>query len=347
MFAAAGVGAFTAAMFHLTTHAFFKALLFLGAGSVIHALHGEQDIRKMGGLKAKAPWTYRTFLIASISIAGILPFAGFFSKDEILWEAFGSNRLIWGVLVVGAVLTAFYMFRLVSMVFWGKFRGGDETWSKAHESTRWMVVPLMILAVLSFVGGGINIPKVLTPWGDWTFLHHWLAPSLSTAHGAADAAHGAGHSTALELGLMALALTGAAIGIFVAIRIYRRLEVAERIAKRLGPIYHLVRNLYWVDELYELVVLRPFYAASRGFKIFDEKVIDGVVHLVRNSTLGLSVVSDLYDRWIVDGLVNAVGYTVRGMSWLLRRLQTGLVQSYVAVMVFGIFVLIVLYTMAR
>jgi NADH-quinone oxidoreductase subunit L len=317
MFAAAGVGAFTAAMFHLTTHAFFKALLFLGAGSVIHALHGEQDIRKMGGLKEKAPWTYRTFLIAAIAIAGIVPFAGFFSKDEILWEAFGANRWIWLVLVVGAVLTAFYMFRLVSMVFWGSFRGGDETWSKAHESTRWMVVPLMILAVLSFVGGWINIPKVLTLGKDLTFLHHWLEPSLSVAHGGAHGAEAAahGHSAALELGLMTLALTGAAIGIFVAIRIYRRLEVAERIAKALGPLYHLVRNLYWVDELYELVVLRPFYAASRWFSSFD--------------------------KWVVDGLVNAAGIITDVLGQIVKLFQTGYVRNYALVFLTGVLLILV------
>jgi NADH-quinone oxidoreductase subunit L len=227
--------------------------------------------------------------------------------------------VIWVVLVVGAVLTAFYMFRLVSMVFWGKFRGGDETWSKAHESTRWMVVPLMILAVLSFAGGGLNIPKVLTPWGDWTFLHHWLAPSfggahdksLSTAHGAADAAH----SARLELGLMALALTGALIGIFVAIWIYRRLEVAERIAKRLGPIYHLVRNLYWVDELYELAVLRPFYALSRWFSSFD--------------------------KWVVDGLVNAAGIITDVLGQIVKLFQTGYVRNYALVFLTGVLLILV------
>ncbi len=353
MFAAAGVGAYTAAMFHLTTHAFFKALLFLGAGSVIHALHGEQDILKMGGLKHKTPVTYWTFLIAATAIAGIFPLAGFFSKDEILWESFGANRAIWALLLAGALLTAFYMFRLVSLVFWGEHRGGDERWSQAHESPRSMTVPLMVLAVLSVVGGWLNIPKVLTFGKDWTFLHHWLEPSLSVPH--ADAAHGAAahgggeaaHSAGLELGLMGLSLGLAVVGLVVAIRLYRSLDAARRLAAAFGPLYRLVRNLYWVDELYELAVLRPFYATSRAFRVTDERVIDGGVHLVRNTTLGLSTLSDLYDRWIVDGVVNLSAYSIRGMSAVFRRLQTGRVQTYVAAMVLGIFVLIVFYTVAR
>ncbi len=312
MFAAAGVGAYTAAMFHLTTHAFFKALLFLGAGSVIHALGGEQDILKMGGLKKKIPITYWTFLIAAFAIAGIFPLAGFFSKDEILWGTFGGNRVLWGVLLVGAVLTAFYMFRLVSLVFWGEHRGEDGTWSKARESPRSMTVPLMILAVLSVVGGWLNIPKVLTFGSDLTFLHHWLTPSLSAPHADADAAH----STSLELGLMAVALVLAVVGIVVAVRLYRSLDVAGRVATAFGPLYRLVRNLYWVDELYELAVLRPFYATSRGLSGFD--------------------------KWVVDGAVNASGIVIDILGQIAKLFQTGYVRNYALIFLGGV-VLILVY----
>jgi len=177
MMAAAGVGAYIAAIFHLMTHAFFKALLFLGAGSVIHGMHGEQDIRNMGGLKAKMPETFWTFALAWLAIAGIFPFAGFFSKDEILAGAWNGNRLVWALLTVAALLTAFYMTRLVWLVFFGKFRGSDEKWAKVHESVRTMTVPLMILALLSVVGGWIGIPAVMTGWvglGDVNLFHHWL-----------------------------------------------------------------------------------------------------------------------------------------------------------------------------
>lgn len=350
MFAAAGVGAFGAAMFHLTTHAFFKALLFLGAGSVIHGMSGEQDIRSMGGLRGKMPATYATFLAATLAIAGIPGLSGFFSKDEILWGAWSSgHRWVWAALAASAGVTAFYMFRLIYRVFFGEFRGTEEQAHHVHESPRSMTVPLGILAVLSVAGGWIGIPKVLALGADVNVFGTWLAPVFGGAHGAGEGGHGAEHHGAVvELGLMALAVAVALAGIALATWIYRRREgLAEKLADSMGPVYRLVRNLYWVDELYDAAVIRPFYALSRAARAFDTWIVDGAVNGVRHVTLGLSHVSNANDRWFVDGAVNLTGWTVRGASWLFRRVQTGMVQSYAAAMVFGMFLLLVLYTLAR
>ncbi len=312
MFAAAGVGAYTAAMFHLVTHAFFKALLFLGAGSVIHALHGTQDIREMGGLRAKLPVTHATFVIAWLAIAGIFPFAGFFSKDEILADAWHAGHpVIWGLLVVSALLTAFYMTRLVYLVFWGAHRGDPHRLEQAHESPRTMTVPLGILAVLSIVGGFIGIPAALSFGSDLNFLRHWLAPALTMAgagHGAESAA--AAHIGAGEYLLIAAALGVAAFGILLAMTIYRRPGTADRLSRAAGPVYTLVRNLYWVDELYELIVLRPFYAISRAFAALD--------------------------RWVIDGLVNAAGITTELTGQVIKLFQTGLVRNYALMFLMGV-----------
>mgnify|MGYP001765316302 CR=1 FL=1 len=345
MFAGAGVGAFAGSMFHLTTHAFFKALLFLGAGSVIHGMSGEQDIRRMGGLRSKMPTTYRTFLVATLAIAGIPGFAGFFSKDEILWGAWASgHRVVWAVLAAAAGLTAFYMFRLVYLVFFGGFRGTHEQEHHLHESPRSMTVPLALLAVLSVVGGWIGIPKALSLGADVNVFGRWLEPVFA-AHGGE---HGSGHGVAQELGFMALAVAVALAGIWIATEIYRRREgLAERLSAALGPLYRMVRNLYWVDELYDAVLIRPFYALCHASRGFDARIVDGAVNGVRHVTIGLSHASNAHDRWIVDGAVNLVGHAVRGASWTFRRVQTGLVQSYAAAMVFGVFVLLVLYTLAR
>jgi len=348
MFAAFGVGSGVGAMFHLTTHAFFKALLFLGAGSVIHGMSGEQDIRRMGGLRRKMPTTYWTFLLGVLAIAGIPGFAGFFSKDEILWGAWSSGHLgVWLLLLLTAGLTALYMTRLLWLVFFGEFRGSEEQRHHVHESPRVMTVPLMVLGILSVVGGWMGIPKVLTGGADWNGFASWLAPVLGHHGGGEAAAAGSGHGAALELGLMLVAVVVALAGITGAAAVYRRLGVAERVAKGLGPVYALVRNLYWVDELYDALLIRPFYALCRLARTIDERVVDGMVHATRNVTLGLSYLSNTHDLWIVDGAVNLTGATVRGASHVFRRLQTGSVQSYATVMVFGAFLLMVLYTLGR
>jgi NADH-quinone oxidoreductase subunit L len=314
MFAAAGVGAYIAAIFHLMTHAFFKALLFLGAGSIIHGMSGEQDIRKMGGIRSKMPNTFWTFGIATLAIAGIFPFAGFFSKDEILAGAwFGGHKIVWGVLAAAALLTAFYMTRLAWLVFFGKFRGTKAQWEHVHESTRWMTVPLMILAVLALVGGWIGIPKILTMGKDINFFHHWLAPAVTMVgggHGAEEQGAAAVHSAGTEGILIAIALAVAALGIWLAWTIYSNEGRADAIARRSGPLYRLLRNLYWVDELYDAAVIKPFYALSRWCATFD--------------------------RWVVDGLVNATGITADIAGQVVKLFQTGLVRNYALMFLIGV-----------
>ncbi len=331
MLAAAGVGAYIAAIFHLMTHAFFKALLFLGAGSVIHGCHGEQDIRQMGGLKSKMPITFLTFVLGWLAIAGIFPFAGFFSKDEILAGAFfGDHKVVWSVLTVAALLTAFYMTRLVWLVFFGKFRGGDDKLAKVHESSATMTVPLMVLGLLSVVGGWIGIPKVMSGWigqGDINVFHHWLEPVITpvggtaAGHGAATGGHGGSqsvdgllaataHDPGLESMLIVLALVVGIVGIGLALMVYRSTGLADKLATTFKPIHTLWRNLYWVDEFYEAVVLKPFYALSRWFSNFD--------------------------RWIVDGLVNAAGITAEIAGQVVKLFQTGLVRNYALMFLLGV-----------
>jgi len=322
MFAACGVGAYVAGIFHLMTHAFFKALLFLGAGSVIHAMHHEQDIRNMGGLRKYLPVTFTTFLVATIAIAGIPPFAGFFSKDEILWGAWSSSlavgKIVWALLALAAGITAFYMFRLLRMVFHGEFRGTHEQEHHLHESPSTMTVPLMILAVLAAVGGLVGIPAVLSGLvgaGDVNLFHHWLAPAIHEvggAHGAAEVHHGA----SLELGLMALAIAIAGAGIGLAWSLYApgREAAPARLAENLGALYRLSRNLFWVDELYDAVILRPFYRLSRWFGAFD--------------------------RWIVDGVVNLTGIVADVSGQLLKLFQTGYVRNYALLFFLGVVVIL-------
>ncbi len=317
MFAAAGVGAYVAAIFHLMTHAFFKALLFLGAGSVIHGLHGQQDIRKMGGLRAKMPRTFITFLVAMLAIVGIPGFAGFFSKDEILAGVWNSgNKVIWAVLAVAALITAFYMTRLLWLVFFGKYRGDDATWSKTHESPALMTVPLIVLAMLSIVGGWVGIPVVMSGWFGENKIQPWLAPAFTEPGGHTGAiVHEAGMQTMLIL----IATFVAVLGIALAWMVYRRDGAAVAWVKRFGPLHTLLRNLYWVDEFYELVVLRPFYALSRFFAAVD--------------------------RWVVDGLVNATGVTAEVSGQVIKLFQTGLVRNYALMFLFG--VLVILYYVIR
>jgi NADH-quinone oxidoreductase subunit L len=318
MFVAAGVGAWTAAIFHLMTHAFFKALLFLGAGSVIHGQHGEQDITKMGGLRSRLPVTFATFMTATLAIAGIFPLAGFFSKDEILWGAWSSgNKLVWVVLALTAGLTAFYMFRLTFLVFFGRFHGDPRTFHLAHESPKAMTVPLMILAALSVVGGWIGIPAVMgtTFFGhDINVFHHWLSPAVAGAHAAAAEVEHAG--AGLEFALMATALAIAVAGIAAAFVIYRKREgAADAIAKSFRPVYAMWRNLYWVDELYEAAILKPFYAIARFCAGFD--------------------------RFVVDGLVNASGIVADIIGQLLKLFQTGYVRNYALVFLLGVVAILV------
>jgi NADH-quinone oxidoreductase subunit L len=340
------------------THAFFKALLFLGSGSVIHAMSGEQDLRKMGGLKKILGITYPTFLIGTLAIAGIPGFSGFFSKDEILWKAFGHENvhylggpLFWLVSVAAAGLTTFYMFRLVFLCFFGEGRMDHETAHHLHESPRTMTVPLIVLAVLSIIGGWVGIPKSLSFGADLNVFEHYLAPVFEAEAGghaegsvtAGAASHGEG-GLGLELLLMALALVVVAISLALAHRFYRsRPEIPQRLAETFPTLGKLLANKYYVDELYDLTIVRPYILLCRGLHAFDVRVLDGVVNGVRHSTVGLSHLSRFFDQYIVDGAVNASAHLTRALSLTFRRLQTGLVQSYLSLFVFGIFAFVSFY----
>ncbi len=276
MFLALGVGAFAAGIFHLMTHAFFKALLFLGAGSVIHAMSDEQDLRKMGGLKKYMPTTYWTFLVAALAIAGVPPLAGFVSKDEILWKSFSSpigHWLLWAVGSLTALLTAFYMFRLVFMAFHGTPRFGHEV--HPHESPHSMTLPLSILGVLSITGGWIGWPAVL---GGGAWFERFLAPVFSHAEEALHLKAQASH--ALEYGMMAFSVVIALIGIGWAYHWYVKSPAkAEVLKTRFAGVYNLLLNKYWIDEFYDAVIVNPLVKLSTTiYRYFDLAVVDGAAN---------------------------------------------------------------------
>jgi NADH-quinone oxidoreductase subunit L len=311
MFLAAGSGAFAAAIFHVFTHAFFKACLFLGSGSVIHAVGGEQDMRKMGGLKKHMPTTYWTFVVATLALAGIPVFAGFFSKDEILGKVFAAGAgnlagygtvylVLWVLGLAGAFMTAFYMFRLVHMTFHGSFRGTHEQEHHLHESPKSMTVPLQVLAVGSILVGFLGVGKALTfnvdlNWFEG-FLHH-VAPGVEAGHHV---------SLGIEWLLIALSVGVAVSGILLAGRFYsgaRAFEIPDRLAAAWPGLYRLVANKYWVDELYSKVVVRPLEALAR----FSWKGVDTVA---------------------IDGTLNASAWFTEITGDLLRFVQTGNVRNY-------------------
>ncbi len=346
MFLAAGVGAYVVAIFHVVTHAFFKACLFLGSGSVIHACGGEQDIRKMGGLKKYMPATYWTFLAATIAIAGFFPFAGFFSKDEILAKVFaagygdlnhngGIYYLLWVLAVLGAVLTAFYMFRLVFLTFHGSFRGGEEAEHHLHESPWTMTLPLKILGVLSIIGGFIGLPGHLWHHPEHNLIDGFLEPTiLHLEHGE----HAAHPGLGLEFGLIALSLAAAGLGLAIAWRFYLMdpgFTRANYLARRFPLGHKLLLNKYWVDELYAATVIRGTVKLADLLWEFDSRVVDGAVNGIRHLTVGWSWLSGIFDLQIVDGLVNLVGTSYDAASRQFRRLQVGFAQGYAMVMVFG------------
>lgn len=321
MFLACGVGAYTIGIFHLMTHAFFKALLFLGAGSVMHAMRGELDIFKMGGLKKKMATTYWTFLIASLAIAGIPGFAGFFSKDEILWNTFNApayGHVLWVIGWLTAGLTALYMFRMVLVAFHGEFRGGEEAWHHVHESPRVMLIPLVLLAVGAVFSGYVQVPRFL--FGGVEKFTEFLSPVLGTSgvHEAVETGAAASHGLEINLAVASVAI--ALLGIFIAFFVYfSKAGRAKAIAEKFRPVYSLLFNKYWVDELYSAVLLKPVLLISTWglWKFFDLLVIDGL-------------------------FVNGSGFAVRGIGRGLRHLQSGRARSYAGWVVLGA-VLIVVY----
>ena len=278
MFLAAGAGAYVAAIFHLATHAFFKALLFLGSGSVIHAMGGEQDMRKMGGLRKQLPWTYRTFLVGTLAISGVPLLAGFFSKDAILGAAFEKSPVLWIVGIATAALTACYMLRLLCLTFYGKFRGTHEQEHHLHESPAVMVVPLVVLAIGAAVAGYA---------GKIPFTHFdWLGGLLSSVIVAIPGheGHGGHHELGLEALLVGASIAAAAAGLLIAWRLWggnRGTAADEALARRAPRLYRLVENKYFVDELYDRLVVRPLRATARFcWKVIDSVFIDGGLHVL-------------------------------------------------------------------
>ena len=337
MFLGCGVGAYASAIFHLATHAFFKALLFLGAGSVIHALGGEQDIRKMGQLKQKLPITSRTFYWASLANAGIIPLAGFWSKDEILAAAFaGHHYFLWALGSTGAFMTAFYMFRLYYTVFEGKDNVDHHVAHHVHESPPAMAYPLMVLGVGTLVVGALfGFPP------DHGLYHRFVEPVFAAA---GTEAHAISLQTTVGLAVVATAV--AALGIWGLARSWYKTgdnPAPAQAAERFRGLYTLVLNKYWVDELYIAVFVDFGKWVCHRFWTVDAKGVDGAVDGTSWLTVFLSRASARFDFHGVDGLVNAIADVIQGGSQAFKRIQTGVIQNYLLAMAMGIFVIVSLY----
>ena len=311
MFLGLGVGAYSSSVFHVTTHAFFKALLFLGAGSVIHAMGGEQDMRKMGGLWKHLPITGKVMAIGTLAISGFPLLSGFFSKDEILAHTYEHSKALWFFGMITSILTAFYMFRLLFLTFFGNFRGTHEQEHHLHESPKSMTFPLIVLAILSIAGGVLGLPEF---WGMTNWMHHHLDSIIVHKNPSV-----LNHEK--EWILMGLATAAALATIFFAYMVYMKNNILpEANDSKLTGIKKLIYNKYYIDEIYEALIRKPLDALSEVFKYIDTKVIDSVV----------------------DG----VGTTVTGMSSLVRKVQTGHIGFYIFGMVLGI-IAILFYTFIK
>jgi NADH-quinone oxidoreductase subunit L len=312
MFIACGVGAYSAGIFHLYTHAFFKALLFLCAGSVMHAMAGELDLRKMGGLKKHMPVTYMTMLLASLSISGVPGFAGFFSKDEILWLAYSGpspvGKFVWLIGTVVAFLTALYSFRLIFLTFHGEFRGTHEQEHHLHESPKVMTIPLTLLCVGAVAAGWVGIPHLL---GGGAHFTEFLGPVLG---------HPEGHGTeSQELVVMTISIMTGLVGIGLAYFMYvMRTDIPVKIAGQFRLIHKLLFNKYYIDEIYSFLIVRPTIWAAG------------------NILIGVG------DKKIIEAVVNGVPAAIGGVSRKLRRVQTGFLQHYAAIMATGALIVLAL-----
>ena len=319
MFLACGVGAFTAGIFHLMTHAFFKALLFLSAGAVMHALAGELNIQKMGGLKKHIPITFWCFLAGTLAISGIPLFSGFFSKDEILWKAFSSPHghfLLWLVGVITAGLTAFYMFRLVFLTFLGKSRVDPQVQAHIHEAPKSMTFPLVVLAVLSVIGGYVGIPHSL---GGSNRFEGFLSSVFEQGH---STTHSTTHAMSTEYLLMIISIAVVGIGILVAHRFYiRNLEIPKRLAERYKFPYRILFNKYYVDEIYA--------------KIFVNPLLNLALFLWKR-----------FDVLVIDGIANGIASVVKGLGTVMRKTQTGYLRNYGLSLLLGT-ILILFYFIFR
>jgi len=321
MIMALGLGGFAAGTFHLMTHAFFKALLFLGAGSVIHAVH-TNDIQEMGGLSAKMKTTAMTFIIASLSISGIFPLSGFWSKDEIIGSTLGSNPIfLIGALLV-AFMTSFYMFRLCFLTFFGTPRS-QEKYDHAHESPKSMTGPLVFLAVLSVCAGWVGIP----------WLKHGYSMAIVSFNGHP-------HHAEAHIWLMIVSTIVAISGILLAYLMYFKKSISpDAMAERFKPIYTFLYNKWYFDEAYDFLIIQPVYSLANFLWAFDAKVIDGLVNLQATITVWLSTVKFWIDAYIVDGIVNGLGLVTGAASSVLRLLQTGRLAHYLLVILFGLIVI--------
>lgn len=316
MFLALGVMAYSSSLFHVLTHAFFKALLFLGAGSVIHAMSGEQDLRKMGGLRKAMPITFVTFLIGTLAISGIPPFAGFFSKDELLLHVYQHSKIMWGFGLLTSFMTAFYMFRLLYLAFYGSFRGTEEQRRHLHESPASMTIPLIILAILSTIGGFMGLPAVFS---ENHTLGNFLSPIYEFSRRAVPSAFEIQHvSHETEYILMGVSVAVALAAILLAYVMYNKNKAvpADENAK-LSPLHKLIYNKYYVDELYNGLFVKPIMSLSTGLYRFVEK-------------------------GLIDPIVNGFGKGVLGGGRSLRVIQSGSVGSYMLLMVLGIILILLL-----
>jgi NADH-quinone oxidoreductase subunit L len=358
MFLALGVGAFTAGVFHVFTHAFFKALLFLGSGSVIHAMSGEQDMRNMGDLKGRIPITYKTMFVGMLAIAGIPGFAGFFSKDEILWQAWssegGAYRILWFVGFATALMTAFYMGRLIFLTFFGEPRMSHEAEHHVHESPKSMTMPLVALAICSVLAGWLGLPHSLGGSNRFgKFLEPVFAKEAPVMRAEESAQLAAGEkeeerTDPMEYGLMGLSVLAAVVGLGLAYRSYARAgkDYIEPIAAAAPPLYKVLFNKWFVDEGYDYVftgrrklgdVRLGVMGAGEASSWFDANVIDGTVNGAGWSTRAVATLSTWWDKWIIDGVgVNGPAIVARMMSYPARLFEWGLVQWYALVMVAGL-----------
>ena len=358
MFLALGVGAFTAGVFHVFTHAFFKALLFLGSGSVIHAMSGEQDMRHMGDLKGRIPITYKTMFVGMLAIAGIPGFAGFFSKDEILWQAWssegGAYRILWFVGFATALMTAFYMGRLIFLTFFGQPRMSDEAEHHVHESPKSMTMPLVALAICSVLAGWLGLPHSLGGSNRFgKFLEPVFAKEAPVMEAERPAQLAAGEkeeerTDPMEYGLMGLSVLAAVVGLGLAYRSYARAgkDYTEPIAAAAPPLYKVLYNKWFVDEGYDYIftgrrklgdVRLGVMGAGEASSWFDAKVIDGTVNGAGWTTRAIATLSTWWDKWIIDGVgVNGPAIVARMMSYPARLFEWGLVQWYALVMVAGL-----------
>ncbi len=335
MFLALGVGAYWVAIFHLFTHAFFKALLFLGSGSVIHAMGGEQDMRYMGALKKKIPITHWMMLIASVAISGIPGLAGFFSKDEILWQSFSNPKgsaVLWMVGLVTAAMTAFYMWRLMSMTFYGQSRVKPEVAAHVHESPPVMTLPLIALAAGSVLAGWLGVPKLWTMFGDsFRAFPRWLEPMFALGPEGT-------HPASIEWSLMVLSVAVAAGGISLAYYLYaKRPDIPDRMLARFRPLHTVLYHKWYVDELYDFLFVNGLgKGGGSAMAEFDRKIVDGGVNGAGWLTRASATLSMWWDTWIVDGAVRLTSFSVKLLSYPVCLIESGRVQTYALFVVVGV-----------